>query len=322
MSTRQELLDQCRELNIKGCSAKKKEEIIKILEERTGKKEEKEKEEKEIQPFLLELCQTIKKDTKRKVCANCNEMGHGVLSHECKINIENDNRNKEKIRQYILSNSEKSDEEVAEELGISNHKFKQLSVTIPIEEIILATEIKEEYIDKLIYECSLCNKKQFSAYSSRKTWKEHINICDCCWIMFEEERNMLWNAIIEYQKLHVCAICNIQKTHNLQRFHYDHLNMFDKEDSVCCMVNRGDHIETIIKEIEKCQYVCIGCHGAVTHIENKFNFTRMKTRLTKQLHYKKITIEEYDAARLKYNNIYQEKMKEIYIMLKKKSEEK
>ena len=317
MASRQELLDQCKELKIKGCSTKSKAELIKILEERNGKKEE-----KELNPFLLELCQTIKKDTKRKVCANCNELGHGIVSIDCKINIENDNRNREKIRKYILSNSEKTDEEIAEELGISMFKFKQLSLTIPLEEIIQATEIKEEYIDSLIYQCSLCNKKQFNTFKFKKTWKDHTDICDCCWITFEEERNILWKAINDYQKNHSCAICNIKKTHELHRFHYDHINMFDKEDSVCVMVHRGDAIENIIKELEKCQYLCIGCHGAVTHIENKFNFTKIKTKLSRQLASERITIEQHEAECLKYNIIYEKKMREIYSMLKRKYEEK
>jgi hypothetical protein len=212
MSTRQELLDQCRELNIKGCSAKKKEEIIKILEERNGKKEEKEKENKENPGISIKekLLKNIK-ELKEKVCENCNEIGHNKLSKKCKINIENDNKTREKIRQYILTNSEKSDEEVAEELGININKLKQLSVKIPFCDFITLKDIEKDCIDKAVYHCSLCNKKQFNLYSSSRKWKEHKQLCDCCWAMFDGERESIWNVISEYQKVHACVICKTPK---------------------------------------------------------------------------------------------------------------
>ena len=37
--------------------------------------------------YLLELHEKIPKDIKRKVCKQCNEIGHGISSIDCKINI-------------------------------------------------------------------------------------------------------------------------------------------------------------------------------------------------------------------------------------------
>ncbi len=98
--------------------------------------------------------------------------------------------------------------------------------------------------------------------------------------------------------------------------------MFDKEETVFCMVNRGDEISEIIKELEKCQMLCISCHSVITHVENKYRFTGLKVSLKKQLYFGKITKEEYQSETLKYNLVYEEKMKEAYDLLKRKCEEK
>ena len=41
---------------------------------------------------LEELKKTIPKDKKRSVCKNCHELGHGIKSINCKINIDINNK--------------------------------------------------------------------------------------------------------------------------------------------------------------------------------------------------------------------------------------
>ena len=54
----------------------------------------------------------------------------------------------------------------------------------------------------------------------------------------------MWAEIKEYKPI-VCYICNKRQRTKGERFHYDHLNMFDKSESVCSMVDRGDNIKDI-----------------------------------------------------------------------------
>ena len=92
--------------------------------------------------------------------------------------------------------------------------------------------------------------------------------------------------------------------------------MFEKGDSICCMVNNGDKICDICQEIDKCQVVCLSCHHLITDIERKFGFTRIKTSLTKKMNNEELTQEEYKDNVDYYQNIYKEKMEPIYNKLK------
>tara|TARA_B110000285_G_C15061140_1_gene582452 strand:+ start:68 stop:373 length:306 start_codon:yes stop_codon:yes gene_type:complete len=92
--------------------------------------------------------------------------------------------------------------------------------------------------------------------------------------------------------------------------------MFDKNDSVCCMVDRGDDLNDIFSEIDKCQILCVPCHHIVTDIEHKIGFTRIKSNLTKDFNNEKISIEKYSIEKIKYQEIYEIKMKSIYEQLK------
>lgn len=326
MPSKQELLEKCKELKLKSCTGKNKDELIKILEESGyvfGKQEYIEIEEIEINPFnsvINQLCQLIKKDTRRKVCPNCHELGHDKASDKCLYNVDLDNKNREKIRQIILKNENDNDEKIAEELGISIGKYRSLYNEIPLDEILVAQEITEEDMIQTLtrssYECTLCNKKQYNEHVSGREWKEHKHICDICWLDFDKERESIWNEIMEYTKNQKCNICNISKIHSTQRFHYDHINMFNKGDTIYYMVSKGCEISLIKEELDKCQLVCISCHSMITKFENKFIFTKIKSKLTRQLRRKQITEEEYNVECIKYNKIYEDKMTKIYSMIR------
>ena len=326
MPSKQDLLNKCKELNIKGLTGKNKDELIKILELKgilfIKPENIKQIEDSYMSDLMNELCSLIKKDMKRKVCPNCHELGHDKASNTCIINIKLDNINREKIKQYIILNPQCDDSQISEVLGINITKYKTLYNSIPLNEILESQEISEEYFDKVLnysrYNCSLCNKIQYNSNISSREWKENTNVCDICWIQFEPDRVVLWKQIMDYFKINKCNICNIEKTHKSHRFHYDHINMFNKESSIYEMVNRGDDVNLIILELNKCQLVCISCHSIITHMERKFIFTKIKINLNKQLKRNTITEEQYNLKCDEYNILYKNKMSYVYEMLRSK----
>jgi hypothetical protein len=326
MPSKQDLLNKCKELNIKGLTGKNKDELIKILELKgvlfIKPENIKQIEDSYMSDLMNELCSLIKKDMKRKVCPNCHELGHDKASNTCIINIKLDNINREKIKQYIILNPQCDDSQISEVLGINITKYKTLYNSIPLNEILESQEISEEYFDKVLnysrYNCSLCNKIQYNSNISSREWKENKNVCDICWVQFECDRDVLWSNITDYFKINKCNICNIEKTHKSHRFHYDHINMFNKESSIYEMVNRGDDINLIILELNKCQLVCISCHSLITHMERKFIFTKIKIKLNKQLKRNTITEEQYNLKCDEYNILYKNKMSYVYEMLRSK----
>ena len=63
-----------------------------------------------------------------------------------------------------------------------------------------------------------------------------------------------------------CSFCGA----NDRRMHFDHINMFEKRDSISTMIYTGCSKEEIIAEINKCQLLCIHCHNKVTFMERKY----------------------------------------------------
>ena len=171
-------------------------------------------------------------------------------------------------------------------------------------------------INQLIKKCNECNKNIICIQTNtNRIWKEK-DICDTCWSKYEDYRELIWEKIKTY-KLTQCGICNNTQTHRDERYHYDHLNMFDKSDSICNMVKEGINIGDIYSEIDKCQILCLSCHHIVTYIECKLGFTLIKQTLTKKLNKNEITEDEYNKQKLYYQKIYEEKMKHVYKELKR-----
>ena len=321
---RQELINKCKELKIKNISTKNKNELIKILENYEKKTDAsllydvKEKIKNPMEEVIVELHNLIKKDITRKVCPNCHELGHNKNSKSCLINIEIDNKNIKKIKKYILLN-ENCD---YEKIGVSINKYNELYKSICLDDLLKNQEIKEDNIDEILdnskYNCSLCNVKYYNKNVSSKEWKEHKNICDLCWCSYEYERNILWEKIQDYIKIKNCNICGTEKKYIKQRFHFDHLNMFNKTDCIYDMVNKGKDFETIKDELNKCHLLCISCHSVITNIENNLLFHRIKKKINNELKNQEITEEEYQLKCNKYNIIYKEKMNKIYFILKNK----
>ena len=272
---------------------------------------------------MAELCKLIQPDKKRKVCKDCGIPGHNNKSQlVCHIKKKEDNEKREMIKKYVLNIDPLTDydnegmfELLAKKLDISLHSCKKLYAGIPPETWINRKMNISEYVQNVYKCCCKCCGDVILEFSKNKIWKGNI-LCDYCWDSHRGERELMWVEIKEYKPI-VCYICNKKQRTKGERFHYDHLNMFDKSDSVCSMVDRGDSIKDIFLEIDKCQILCVPCHHIVTSIEQKIGFTRIKTNLTRKFNNEEISEEIYLSENKKYEKLYEEKMKSIYEQLKK-----
>lgn len=330
--SKKELLQRCKELNIKGVSSKNKDELLFILKDYEENKAyiNNKNEEVNIKPSYLnnvlnELLSVIPKDKCRKVCKNCNELGHTISSKKCKINIEKNKIIKGKIKQHMITRNcleNKTIDELCDELSvilnITPNLCKTLYNEIPLEELFdkqldIPNYLKD--INHLSKQCIECNKNMlYIQTNTNRIWKGN-EICDTCWHYHDDERQLLWKKVKEYKFIQ-CEICSSIQQFKTERYHYDHFNMFNKDKSICTMINEGIIIEDIYNEIDKCQILCLSCHHIVTDIEHKLGFTRIKQILTRKLNQCELTEEEYNKQKIYYESIYQEKMKNIYKELK------
>tara|TARA_B100000767_G_scaffold275266_1_gene311350 strand:- start:1646 stop:2485 length:840 start_codon:yes stop_codon:yes gene_type:complete len=267
---------------------------------------------------MVELTSLVGIDKKRKVCKDCGLPGHNNKKQlVCPIKIKEDNEKKDKIKEHILNIDcleEYDDDEMfgllAEKIGTTVNSCKTLYSEISADVWIDRRMDINRFIDN-IHKCSCLNcGSVILEFSKNRIWRDKI-LCDCCWGSHIGEREIMWVEISEYKKIE-CYICNKIKKCNGERFHYDHLNMFDKNDSICCMVDRGDDMKDIFSEIDKCQILCLACHHIVTSIEQKSGFTRIKSSLTRKYNNEEITEEQYSGEKKKYQGIYEFKMKSIY----------
>lgn len=273
---------------------------------------------------MVELKNIVDIDKKRKVCKDCGLPGHNNKRQlVCHVKIKADKEKKNKIQNYImdidcLEDNDDSEmfERLATELGVTVNSCKSLYSEISPEVWINRKMDINKYIDNLHKCCCMTCSNVILEFSKNRIWRDKI-VCDYCWDSCRGERDIMWAEISEYKKLE-CCICNKIKTCVGDRFHYDHLNMFYKNDSICCMVDKGEKMEDIFSEIDKCQILCLPCHHIVTAIEQKCGFTRIKSTLTRKYNNEDISEEKYNEEKKKYQNIYELKMKSIYEELKNK----
>ena len=328
-----ELLKKCKQMGIKGISSKTKNEILSIIQEKE-KEQEKEQEnthinsniiENKLTNVLSELILKISKDKQRKVCKNCNELGHNINSVICKMNIDKHDKLKQKIKNYILSQNCLEDKNIEDYLNdmsilfnITPNLCKSLYNEIPLNELLNRQINITTYLNNVnqsLKKCNECNTNIVCIQiNTIRIWNGN-NLCDTCWSKYDNHRKLIWEQIKIY-KFTQCEICHSIQTYPSERYQYDHLNMFNKDKSICSMVNEGLNIEEIYSEIDKCQILCLSCHHIVTDIEHRLGFTRIKQTLTRNLNQCEITEEEYNKQTLYYQNIYEEKMRNIYEELK------
>jgi hypothetical protein len=326
-----ELLQKCKEMGIKGVSSKTKNEILLIIKEHEQETPQENIHvksnitEHKLTDVLKELIIKTSKDKQRKVCKKCYELGHNITSVFCKINIDKHKILKLKIKNYILSQNCLEDKNIEDYcielsilLNITPNLCKSLYNEIPLNELLdrqINIDIYFKNINQLLKKCNECNKNILCIQANTHHIWNGNDICDTCWSKYTDYRNIIWEKIKTY-KLIQCHVCSSIQTYTSERYHYDHLNMFNKVKSVCSMVNENVNIKEIYDEIDKCQILCLSCHHIVTDIEHKLGFTRIKQTLTRNLNQGEITEEEYNKQTLYYQKIYEEKMKNIYKELK------
>lgn len=260
----------------------------------------------------------------KTLCKNCNQIGHGIKSTICPVNIQENQRLKHAIQSHILSldclsyELEEQLEYLSTTLGITSNKCKTLYDEIPPETFLEMRMDIPTFISSLeetSRHCHDCKKVIYqSQTNTMRIWKEHT-LCDTCWDSYESEREELWEFTYTLKPIQ-CVICDTPKTIKSERFHYDHLDMFEKKSSVCSMVYEGASKEEIQTEIEKCQILCFACHHIITKCERKFPFIRLKQSLTRRLNAGEITQEEYDTEKETLSHHYKLKMAEIYKQLR------
>ena len=309
------LLDLCKEYGIPKVSKKRKSELVILLTDfqRSFRNTHKEK----LQQVTEQLKQTIKKDPIRKVCQQCWGLGHYSKSTDCPINQERRRRFKEKVETYFLGVDALEDIEthisfLAAQLDISANLCKTLYSEIQPDKLLDRPVNLEKYFSNLQKEkCSSCNIKIYTALeSSVKVWQNN-KVCDKCWCDLKPVRDYIWWQVANYRPMN-CTICGRKQQNREERFHYDHINMFNKSDNVCSMVNNGEPIVKIYEEIDKCQILCFYCHTIVTDLEQKMGFTRIKRLLTQKCNQQEITQEEKSEKMQLYGKKYEEKLQSLY----------
>ena len=125
---------------------------------------------------------------------------------------------------------------------------------------------------KKLDNCSLCQCAIKYIYK----WKGSA-VCGSCYITAYEKLSDDVNDYIRQCELTECSFCR-KGRRRIYGFHLDHMNMFDKNDSVIRMITRGDALDSIKAEIDKCQMLCVDCHMLVTGAEMECKFTRAKCK--------------------------------------------
>jgi len=256
-----------------------------------------------ILPFKREL---INLNTKYIVCKLCGLVGHNDKSQVCKMNIQTN----DKIINHIIRNDTHNIKDMSVLYDKPQSYITEIIRNTPKIRIIKGRNLSIHILfTENIVECERCNNDIYHK-SVARIWKDE-KVCDKCWCEFEEEREQMWNMLNQISPQE-CYICSKKRVNTKMRFHYDHINMFDKDDSICSMINNGEDMQLIYNEMEKCRLICISCHSLITDIERMYGFTSYKTQLTKKLNQCQITQEEYTNDTESIEEIYRDKMSKVY----------
>lgn len=157
------------------------------------------------------------------------------------------------------------------------------------------------------YHCDTCKRYIYASYV--RSWQGRY-VCEKCYTDINKD---ISTEIIDYIKeiySRGCVFCDVKGG----RFHFDHINMFTKVNSVMAMVNAGEPVEGIKAEIGKCQLLCVDCHMVVTRFELRRGFIRDKSRLTR----KSNAGEDVTELRQKLYEEYEAVMTKMYPLIREK----
>lgn len=208
---------------------------------------------------------------------------------------------------------------ISEDIGMTEstciHKYTEL--VSPEQQLrdssdkISLDDIRQLLSEKLV-ECMTCKDV---LYIPLCEWRG-IRECPKCYKGHESEVNTIWKSIDPH--LH-CRFCKRERGDGIP-LHFDHINMFEKGDSICMMVSRGDTPENILCEIQKCQVLCKSCHAVVTDVENLIGSRRAKTNLTRSINGtlkggEILTPEMAAEIHLRYKDLYTQTMEPLYPLI-------
>jgi hypothetical protein len=145
--------------------------------------------------------------------------------------------------------------------------------------------------------CKRCGEEE---YFDMRIWGDE-KVCPTCYRFAFREHCRVFNEWLREEGIKECAFCRKPRT-NPSEFHFDHVNMFDKESSVGIMLFEGANMDAIKEESKKCQLLCVRCHFIVTRMEVRLGFTylkRKKRRETgvKQEDYMPVMTRVYDLIK-------------------------
>lgn len=249
---------------------------------------------------------------------------------ENNIEIKTNNRWTEKDINYLIQAVQKDVYEIKWNEISEYLKRSETCIRNKYNELISAEEHLQSFLDNITldniqkitkqyeHQCTNCSKK---CYSNIFIWDD-IEYCEECFNeLYSNHIEYRWDKVREYSIINNKYSCNICKKEAIfdnsitNRFHYDHIDMFDKGESICKMVRTGYLLEDIYKEIDKCQLLCLSCHTIITKIEHSSGFIRIKTNITKEFNKtndknKKEELNKY------YSETYNKFMKNIYNIVK------
>ena len=202
-------------------------------------------------------------------------------------------------------------EEISTSLHRSEHTLKSMYYELvpPLQHIQTCLAVVQpadilQVMESLSFQCVRCGTTE---YSAPYFWKEEAH-CEACFLKwYGEEVAERWRLVRAYSvqvKKNACNLCGrIAVFDNTlsSRFHYDHIDMFNKSESIYEMVRTGQPVDDIYREIDKCQLLCISCHKVVTKMEHLCGFVRLKKQM-----------EDTEENREANSAVYQELMKKIY----------
>ena len=163
--------------------------------------------------------------------------------------------------------------------------------------------ITEDEFCEIIYSMRRsCDRCGVEVYCALRKWGCQT-ICTACYDVVYPPHKKALNDWMETVGLKGCAFCEKPRI-NPSEFHFDHVNMFEKKNTVGRMLFDGVDMDKIIEEIGKCQLLCTDCHAIVTKLEVRLGFTQLKSRRYKR----KTGVRKGD---------YNERMGEVYSLIKK-----
>lgn len=211
--------------------------------------------------------------------------------------------------------------ELAEELGHTESHLRILyNDAVPASDHVrlclshLTGSVIQEILSTSGFDCVACHHRH---YSVPRHWEERQYCHECHTQLFRVQIQERWLEIREYAlktDKDSCTICGKVAVYNKEMgncFHFDHLNMFEKSESICVMVQSGHPMASIYRELDQCQILCTSCHHVVTEIERRSGFMRLKGNMTRE--YKKIeNEEEMEKKKEESTKMYGEFMETVY----------